>query len=158
MATVSVTPDQEAVLAEVKIEAPPERVFQAITDPRQMLQWWGQKGIYRCTKFETDVRVGGKWLSAGVSDAGQDFQVSGEYLEVDPPRTLVYTWMASWTGPLNTTVRWELKPRDGGTLVKIHHSGFAGVPEAAKAHGEGWQRVLGWMQAFVEKGATVDTR
>jgi len=36
MATAAVTPDNDAVLAEVFIAAPPERVFQAITDPKQM--------------------------------------------------------------------------------------------------------------------------
>ena len=91
MATVSITPDDNSVLAEILIAAPPERVFQAITDPRQMLQWWGQKEMYRTTKFETDVRVNGKWMSAGVNVTGENFQVSGEYLEVDPPRRQVMT-------------------------------------------------------------------
>jgi len=45
-----------------------------------------------------------------------------------------------------------------GTMVKLRHSGFAGNIEAAKAHGEGWKRVLDWMQAFVEKDVTVGTR
>jgi len=157
-ATISLTPAQDTVLAEVYIAAPPERVFQAITDPRQMLQWWGEKGMYRCTHFETDVRVNGKWLSVGVDASGKNFQVSGEYLEVDRPRVLVYTWTASWTGALKTTVRWELEPHSGGTQLRIQHSGFASAPEAAKSHGEGWQRVLAWMQGFVEKGATIDTR
>jgi hypothetical protein len=43
-------------------------------------------------------------------------------------------------------------------MVKIRHSGFAGNIAAAQGHGQGWIRVLGWMQAFVEKGETVDTR
>jgi uncharacterized protein YndB with AHSA1/START domain len=114
--------------------------------------------MYRTTKFETDVRVNGKWMSAGVSDTGETFQVTGEYLEVNPPRVLVYTWMASWTGALRTTVRWELDPSNGGTLVRIHHSGFASNLEAAKSHGQGWLRVLAWVQAFVEQGETIDTR
>jgi len=42
--------------------------------------------------------------------------------------------------------------------VTIRHSGFAGNTKSAIGHGEGWKRVLGWMQAFVEKGETVDTR
>jgi hypothetical protein len=45
-----------------------------------------------------------------------------------------------------------------GTVVKIRHSGFAGNLDAAKDHSQGWQRVLGWMQGFVEKGETIDTR
>jgi uncharacterized protein YndB with AHSA1/START domain len=158
MATASITPDQDIINAEVYIAAPPERVFQAVTEPRQLPQWWGQKGMYRVTSFESDVRVHGKWLSVGISDAGESFQVGGEYLEVDPPRLLVYTWTASWSGALTTTVRWELEPSGAGTLVKTRHSGFAGNAAAAKEHGQGWLRVLGWMQAFVEKGATIDTR
>lgn len=158
MATATITPDQDAVLAEIHIDAPPERVFQAITDPRQMLQWWGQKGLYRCSSFHTDVRPGGNWRSEGVNENGQSFHVGGEYLEVDPPRLLVYTWIAGWTGDLETTVRWELSESDGGTLVTIRHAGFAARPGAVKEHALGWQRVLGWMQAFVEEGATVNSR
>jgi uncharacterized protein YndB with AHSA1/START domain len=158
MATLSITPDQDVVNAEMFIAAPPDRVFQAITDPRQLLQWWGQKEMYRTTNFETDVRVNGKWLSSGIGVKGDSFQVAGEYLEVDPPRVLVYTWVATWTSNLTTTVRWDLSPSQGGTLVKVRHSGFAGNAETAKSHGQGWQRVLGWVQAFVEKGETIDTR
>jgi uncharacterized protein YndB with AHSA1/START domain len=158
MATVAINPNQDAIVAEIHIAAPPERVFQAITDPRQLLQWWGQKGMYRCTRFETDVRVNGKWLSEGIGETGETFQVTGEYLEVNPPNTVAYTWIASWTGALTTTVRWQLEAKNGGTLAKVEHTGFAGNAEAAKNHAEGWRRVLAWMGAFVEKGATIDTR
>ena len=60
MATAAVTPDNDAVLAEVFIAAPPERVFQAITDPQQMPLWWGQQGLYRVTEWKADVRPGGQ--------------------------------------------------------------------------------------------------
>jgi hypothetical protein len=45
-----------------------------------------------------------------------------------------------------------------GTVVRLRHTGFAGHPESCAAHGDGWIRVLGWMQAFVEIGETVETR
>jgi uncharacterized protein YndB with AHSA1/START domain len=64
MATSAVTPDNDAVVAEVFIAAPPERVFQAITDPNQMPLWWGQQGLYRVTAWKADLRPGGKWQSA----------------------------------------------------------------------------------------------
>jgi uncharacterized protein YndB with AHSA1/START domain len=158
MAIRAITPDQDTVTAEVFIAVPPDRVFEAITDPNQLLQWWGQEGVYRTTEWQAELRVGGSWRSSGVSADGRKFQVSGEYLEVDRPRVLVYTWVASWTGDLKTTVRWELAPSRGGTLLKIHHGGFSGRPGAAQDHSNGWQRVLGWMQAFVEKGETIDSR
>ncbi len=126
--------------------------------------------MYRVTESHSDLRPGGKWSSAGIGDDGTPFRVEGQYLEIDPPRLLVYTWVATYSGSLKTTVRWELEPRDvhglhqqgphrvgSGTLVRIRHEGFAGNLEQAQGHGQGWVRVLGWMQAFVEKGETVET-
>lgn len=157
MATSSATPDADAIVSEIHIAAPPERVFQALVNAEQVPQWWGQAGIYRCRKFFADLRVGGKWRSDGVDGEGRDFEVSGEYLEIDPPRLLVYTWVASWTGDVKTIVRWELEPTGQGTLVRIRHSGFATHPELAQAY-RGWPRMLGWLQVFLESGETVHDR
>jgi len=60
MATTQITPDNDVVLAEIFIAAPPDRVFQALTDPKQMSQWWGQKGLYRMMEHKADLRPGGK--------------------------------------------------------------------------------------------------
>jgi len=118
-----------------------------------------------------DLRPGGRWSTVGISDNGSSFRVEGEYLEIDRPHLLVYTWLASFAGMLKTKVRCELEPRDvhglqahgprrtgTGTLVRIRHSGFAGDAKSAADHGQGWKRVLGWMQAYVEQGETVDSR
>jgi uncharacterized protein YndB with AHSA1/START domain len=171
MATLATTPDHDAIVGEIFIAAPPERVFQALTDPHQMQQWWGQKNVYRITEWKGDLRPGGKWSSVGVSADGTSFRVDGEYLEVNPPHRLVHTWIASWGNTVKTVVRWELEPREvhglqhsgprkigTGTVVKMRHEGFAGQPEQARGHYLGWIRVLGWMQAFLENGETVDTR
>jgi len=172
MATAAVLPGNDAVVAEIFIAAPPERVFQAITDPAQTSQWWGQKGMYRVTEKSSDLRPGGKWSTSGVGADGTKFTVDGEYLEVDPPRLLVHTWNPSYKEhPKKTVVRWELKLQGvhglhqsgpqkmgTGTLVKLTHSGFAGDEKDAADHGNGWKRVFGWLQAFVEQGQTIDTR
>jgi hypothetical protein len=70
---------------------------------------------------------------------------------------LSYSWVASWTGDVKTTVRWELEPVEQGTLVRLTHSGLAAHPEIAQAY-QGWPRMLGWLQAFLEKGETVAMR
>jgi len=163
MATATITPDQNTVIAEIFIAAPPARVFQAISDPNQLPKWWGQDGLYRVNKSTMDVRPGGKWRSEGVGADGTTFYVEGEYLEVDPPRRLVHTWLGSYGPPITTIVRWDLEPHTvhglhpsgprssgTGTLVRVRQEGFAGHHESAVSHGEGWKRVLGWLQVFVE--------
>ena len=170
MATAVITPDQDAVIAEIFIAAPPARVFQAISDPAQLQRWWGQNGLYHVTKATADVRAGGKWRSDGVGADGKSFYVEGEYLEVDPPRLLVHTWIGSFHAQ-KTVVRWELeaqsvhglapsgpKKAGTGTLVRVRHEGFAGNVQSATEHGEGWKRVLGWLEGFVERGETYDKR
>jgi uncharacterized protein YndB with AHSA1/START domain len=171
MATVAITPDQDAIVAEIFIAAPPERVFQAITDPSQMPRWWGQRDMYRITEWTADLRPGGKWSSVGLGADGTTFRVDGEYLEVDRPRLLVHTWVASFAASLKTVVRWELEPSDVhglrqsgpqrmglGTMVRLRHHGFSGNAKIAGDHGQGWTRVLGWMQAYLERAETVDSR
>jgi uncharacterized protein YndB with AHSA1/START domain len=155
MATSKVTPDADEIVSEIHIAAPPERVFQALIDPAQVLQWWGQQGVYRCTKFHADLRVGGEWRTEGIGQDGHRFAATGEYLEVDRPRLLVYSWVASWTGDVKTTVRWELEPANPGTLVRIRHSGLAAHPEVAQSY-KGWPRMLGWLRDFLDSGETVD--
>jgi len=150
-----ITPNNDVVTAEVFIAAPRERVFQAITDPEQAVRWWGQEGRYRLSEFHMDVRVGGKWSCSGQSvNMGGAIAVHGEFLVIDPPRELAYTWISTWM-PVSTEVRWELEEQGSGTVLKLTHSGTA---EQAKNHSMGWAVVVAWLQSFVEKGETVDTR
>ncbi len=162
MATMSIAPtshittDNDVVISKFFIAAPRERIFQAITDPKQAVRWWGQSGKYRLSEFQMDVRVGGKWSCSGSSANMGNITVEGEFLEIDPPRRLAYTW-TSWM-PVSTKVVWELEAQANGTMLKLTHTGFAGDADQAKNHSLGWSSVLGWLQAFVEKGETIDTR
>lgn len=158
MATVALSPNQDTISAEIRIAAPPERVFAALTDPQQVPKWWGQQGMYTIKNSQNDVRPGGKWRTEGARADGQPFHVEGEYIEVDPPRLLVHTWKPSFHEVPTTTVRWELQAYKDGTRVKLTHSGFAGHADAARDHSQGWTRVLVWLEAFVEDGTTVQTR
>ena len=157
IATMRVSSDQDEITSEIEIAVPPEQVFQALVDPQQVLRWWGQTGVYRCTEFQADLRPGGKWRSAGIGPEGRPFQVTGEYLEVAPPRLLVHTWVASWTGDAKTTVRWELKTTATGTLLRLRHSGLSAHPGIGDSY-RGWPRMLGWIQALLEKGETAQDR
>ncbi len=152
-----VTPDKNTVSTEIYIAAQPERVFRALVDPAQVVQWWGQQGVYTCTDFAADLRIGGKWRSAGTGPDGSHFEITGEYLEIDPPRLLVHSWIASWTGAARTTVRFELESKGAGTLLRLGHTGLAAYPGIGESY-RGWPRMLGWIQAFLENGETVAAR
>lgn len=178
MATAQITPDNDTILAEVFIAAPPVRVFEAIADPKQRAQWWGVKtpappgmNTFRVTDSHSDLRVGGKWSMEGLGPNESPFHMEGEYLEVDPPRLLVQTRRADFVGEFETVVRWELEPRDvhglhgtathrmgTGTLVKVRHSGFAGHLDQCEGHRIGWGVSLAWLRNFVESGETFEMR
>ena len=72
-----ISADQDEIVSEIEIAVPAERVFQALVDPEQVLKWWGQTGVYRCTEFEADVRRGGRWRSTGMGPNGR-FEVTGK--------------------------------------------------------------------------------
>jgi uncharacterized protein YndB with AHSA1/START domain len=144
------------VVAEIK--ASPERVFHALTDPNEVPRWWGQEGVYRTAKWESDLRPGGKWKSEIAAPEGGEMAdprtpepqtVGGEYIVVDPPKTLEFTWSPSWDNFAISRVRYEIEPTATGSRLTVIHSGFEGRNEMATAHSEGWVRVIGWLSDYV---------
>lgn len=144
------------ILATVDIAAPIERVFKAISDPNEIPQWWGQADLYRVEKCTADFRKGGKWTSSGHGADGEEFSVEGEFIEIDPPRKLVQSWKAAWDGNNVTTIAYRLETITGGTRVTVKHWGFADRVDSCRSHGDGWERVLGWLESFAAEmaGAT----
>lgn len=156
MPTLTVTPDQDAIVSEIDISASPERVFRALSDPAQLRRWFGSPECPVKT-WEMDARVGGRYgyrTEAGsiVVNNVRAFECHGEILECDPPRLLVYTWIANWHDDpgSRTIVRWELTPKPGGTHVKVTHSGLRNLPIARKDYSGGWQGVLEQLKQFAE--------
>jgi uncharacterized protein YndB with AHSA1/START domain len=137
------------IVAVVEIECPPERVFTALTDPKEIVQWWGAPDMYQVTVSEMDLRPGGAWRSSGKGADGHSFSVGGEIVEIEPPRRLVQTWKADWDGGNVTTIRYQLDPIPSGTRVTVRHEGFADRHESCASHGSGWERVLGWLSGHV---------
>jgi len=148
--------EQDPVVVEIQIAAPPERVFQALIDENQLLQWFTDVS-HAAELWEMEARVGGFWRfttnegKAGVNGVTR-FQARGEILELDRPRLLAYTWIANWHDHPDsaTTVRWELTPRAGGTHVRVIHGGLAEQPVARKDYGGGWIGVLAKLKKFAE--------
>jgi len=142
------TPTAQTIVQEITINAPAERIFEALTDPDQRREWWGIEGRFQATHAEADLRVGGKWRMSGTG-FGRSFIVTGEYRTIEPPRALAFTWLPSWQADgSETLVRFDLSETDGMTTVRVTHSPL--TPEGAEAH-KGWAQILASLRAYVER-------
>jgi uncharacterized protein YndB with AHSA1/START domain len=121
------------VTREITVAAPPETVFPYFTDAERMSRWMG-------TDAELDARPGGVFhVNVGGSHLAQ-----GEYVEVDPPSRVVFTW--GWDNPESvvqpgtSTVEITLTPEGAGTKVVLVHRD---LPEGqAGPHSHGWDHYL----------------
>ena len=139
----------DMIVQEITIKSPAARVFEALTDPRQRMKWWGAEGRFETKHMESDLRPGGKWMMSGTGVGGRPFHVAGVYREVERPRLLVFTWLPDWDkDATETVVRIDLEEKDGLSKVRLTHSGFAS--EASRDAHRGWPQILGWLQAYVE--------
>ena len=157
MAHAFVTLDQDAVVCEVQIAAPRERIFEALTTPNQLTRWFTNDSC-PVKYWNMDARKGGAYSYATAKadfdvNGVSEFECHGEILEYDPPRLLVYTWLGNWhlDRQRATIVRWELTPTVAGTHVKVTHSGLAQEPVARKDYSGGWVGVLESLQKFSEE-------
>lgn len=127
-----------------EIRATPEQVFRALTDPEELMKWWGAKGTL--TGAHVNLRPGGEYRFEFLSPQGDAAWVKGQYQVVDPSRRIVKTWFNSKFPDLRNTVELNLAPIAGGTRLTLVHSGLAGRPEAFQDYEKGWPEVLGYLQ------------
>jgi len=149
-------PDQDTLATEIDIAAPPGRVFAALTDSGELIQWFTDAACP--VKFwKMNARKGGTYSYATAKanfeiNGVSEFECHGEILEYDPPRLLVYTWIANWhlDNQHATVVRWELTATANGTHVKVTHSGLAHEPAAREDYRGGWVGVVEKLKTFAE--------
>lgn len=106
-----------------RFTASAERVFEAWFDPVWLGRWMFGPGVRdeRIVSLTLEARVGGKF-SFVVNRQGTEIDHVGEYLEIDRPRLLVFTWGTRASLPETSRVIVELTPREaGGCDVKLTH-------------------------------------
>jgi len=85
------TPSDEEIRMTRLFNAPPELVFEVMSKPEHVKQWWGQLGEgYSVPVCEIDLRIGGKWRFVNRHPKGE-VCFYGEYREINPPGRLVFT-------------------------------------------------------------------
>ena len=142
------------VRAVTEVAASPERVFSALTDPKQLEKWWGSADMYQTFDWVSDLRPGGVRSCQARSPGREELStVKGEYLAIDPPKLLEFTWLASWEpGSTPTKVRIELDPVPAGTRGTVVHSGVGAEDQKRQGgYADGWTRVLGWLKPHIEQ-------
>lgn len=141
----------------VEIGAPPERVWQALTDPKAFSDWFQ-------VTLEGEIAQGSAvWMTSVQPEyAGQRFQVW--YVELLEPRRLVWQWHPGAVDPAvdysrepRTTVVFTLEPSGNGTRLTLSETGFDEISLARRAkvyadNSQGWNEVLVWLQRYVEAG------
>ena len=121
------------------IRTSPEELFDAWTNPRLLLQWWGPEGT-TIPDYTFDVRVGGAWRTTMTNAAGDGQACSGVYTILERPRRIAMTW--GWLRPdgtrgHETVITVTFEKADGGTLMTLNQQAFQSA-EQTVLHGEGW--------------------
>jgi uncharacterized protein YndB with AHSA1/START domain len=139
------------------VPATPQRVFDAWTDPDQLLRWWGPSQV-TCTRAEVDARPGGAYRLDNQLPDGSVLVIRGEFLCCDPPRRLEYTWHVSPGAQERAErVTVEFNPHPAGTEVVVHHERIVD-DHVARTHEQGWLGCFDGLVALLSRAAPSGVR
>ena len=130
--------------------APAALVFDAWSDPKHLVRWWGPND-FTLPQCEQDFRVGGRYRFCMRGPDGSDHWVRGEYTLIDRPHRLVFTWLREdadgdiWC---DTVVAITLEQRGAVTLLTLNQTTFATVPHCEE-HSVGWNECLDRLVRYV---------
>jgi uncharacterized protein YndB with AHSA1/START domain len=133
--------DGASLVVERVLHADPDAVFDAWLDPEMLRDWMSPDGH---AEADVDAREGGRFTIAMVGDEMR-IEHTGEYLVVDRPRRLSFTWSSPYAHASVVTVTFA--PHDDGTFVRLVHER---LPEDHVAgHAGGWGTMLDRLQRIL---------
>jgi uncharacterized protein YndB with AHSA1/START domain len=133
--------------AETEIDAPPDKVWAALTDPEQIKEYMFG------SQLETDWRQGSPILWKGEYE-GNKYEDKGEIVEIEPKRRLKVTHFSPLSGqeerPENYhTLLYELEDRARKTHVSLSQDNNASK-EAAEHSQANWEQMLAGLKQVAE--------
>jgi uncharacterized protein YndB with AHSA1/START domain len=118
--------------------APSERIFALLTEPAELTKWWGPHG-FTTPEIELELSVGAGYRYTMQPPSGDAFHLSGEFLDIDRPQRLAYTFR--WEEPdpddRETVVILSLHAVGQATEVSLSQGEFA-TKERLALHRSGW--------------------
>jgi Uncharacterized conserved protein len=148
----------------VEIAAPPDAVFTALSDERELAAWLGDDVMSPTERHAgfvvpSPAIAGEPWRVPAVAPDGSRGSVEGEFLIVDRPHRLETTWRASWDAYAPDRVCFELTPirirGAAGTRVTVTHiraGAHLRVTAMTAQHGAGeWPAILARLDAWLSQ-------
>ncbi|WTW93294.1 SRPBCC family protein [Streptomycetaceae bacterium NBC_01309] len=145
-----------SIARELHIEATPDVVYEVISRPEHLREWWPDEA-------ELDPVPGGTGvITFGTAQTAEPHVAPLTVVEADPPRRFSFRWVhdeAEAATPTNSLlVTFDLIPSDGGTLVRFTEEGFrekgweaAVLEEQYLDHVAGWDHFLPRLVAYAAK-------
>ena len=145
---------------EIHIDASPEVVYEVISMPEHLREWWPDDAELDPVPGGTGRVVFGK---AGSPDAMVE---PVTVVEADPPKRFVFRWVYDEAEPVSATnsllVTFELIPSGDGTLLRFSEQGFrergweaAVLEECYRDHASGWDHFLPRLAAYAARRGSV---
>jgi len=136
----------EGVVLERTLNAPIERVWQALTDVDQMRQWY-----FDLKEFKPEVGFEFEFI---VEHNGMKYHHLCRITEAVQPRTIAYTWRYKGE-PGDSLVTFQLFPEGNKTRLRLTHTGletFPDTPAFARQNFEaGWTGIATELEEFLER-------
>lgn len=141
---------------EIRIDAAPDVVFDVVSDPKHVAQWWPDEANY------ASVEPGSAGELVFTDHGGERVVVGFQVVDAIPGRLFSFRW----THPLRELptdtnsflVRFEMEPAGDGTLLRMTETGFreqgweaAQIEEMYRDHSEGWDYHLGRLVPYAAK-------
>ena len=122
-----------------RFDASAERVFDAWLDPATAGKWLFATKTGQMVRVEIDPRVRGSFTIVDRRD-GEDVEHTGEYLEIDRPRRLVFAFRVPKYSQVTTRVSVDIVPLESGCQLTLTHEGV--LPDYVSRTESGWGTIL----------------